>query len=452
MEYTVWRCSWPGESRSKTWIQFRLGCVRRLCRPGLFQRPLFPHSKLSAWNHFLFACLQGFQRLFSGAKSVSTYLRCLGVPILLYDFNHLLPSLSTDWPAAVFLYYATVLTVEQFERTRATGNPRTNLTTSTIGITAALCAFAVTIKLSSAPILLLLLLSYATAANKRRAGVLILLMMSVVIVPFVARNVVLTGYVLYPFRGVDIFRFDWKMPRTDVMALRSLIWYWAINPVHEWYRAMDMSLIEQVQTWVKRRGSESLFLLPWLCLGVFSWTWVSLREKSRRSLTFVFFSVLCSILLIGIVFCVANAPDARYVTGWCITFGLCPSAWLLGTLAASHASVAQRCQLAAGLLLVASILWMVRHAGVKRLLAERGTLAWTLTPMPTVQMKEVVSEYGVAVRMPADDNRPWNADLPATTPAGFNPWLQMRGQTLAAGFRATKPVFDRQVFEHKVSR
>jgi hypothetical protein len=406
---------------------------------GYFHGRSFHVVNLALGIMFLFACLQGWKRLFSGATSASTFLRCFGLLVLLYDFRHLLSSLSGDWPAAVFLYYATILTVEQIEAAGATHAARTD--TWRIGVIGALCAFAMTIKLTCAPLFLLVPLSYATISNRRGVALLTLLMTCFVILPFVARNVVLTGYLVYPFSGLDIFHYDWKVPRTDVNTMRAIIKYWAINPVDDWYRARDMSLIEQLQVWLKWRGSESLFLLPWVCLGGCSWAWLSLRKDSRRAPKFVFYFLLCCILLLGAVFCVFNAPDARYVIGWCFAFALCPTAWLLETLTASCPPVARHCRQAGGLFLTACALWAVRHAGVKRLVRERKTLTWTLAPLPVVKMKEVSSEYGVVVKIPVDDDRAWDADLPTTTLAGFDPWLQMRGQTIAAGFRVTKPGF-----------
>ena len=164
----------------------------------------------------LVAFFKGFQRLLNGSTSFGTFLRCLGILVLFHDCREHLPSLSTDWPMRLLVYFAAILAVERIEKhfganDRTAGEPLWEA-----GFAAAVCVFAVTVKLPGVPILLLLPLWWIFAEDKWHAALLLVVPAAFIAAPFVARNVVQTGYLLYPFAHLDLFSFDWKVPAADV--------------------------------------------------------------------------------------------------------------------------------------------------------------------------------------------------------------------------------------------
>lgn len=86
-----------------------------------------------------------------------------------------------------------------------------------------LAVWAVTIKLSSA--LFILLAVYPAgmliAQKKWRNIACCLILGLLIMMPFLARNVIISGYLLYPYPALDLFHFDWKMP-ADLVAYDSL--------------------------------------------------------------------------------------------------------------------------------------------------------------------------------------------------------------------------------------
>lgn len=74
--------------------------------------------------------------------------------------------------------------------------------------------FAVTLKLSAA-LVLLLVCKPAVMLLRRKDGrgiLRYLLLGSLTVLPYLIRNVILSGWLVYPFPAVDLFQFDWKIP------------------------------------------------------------------------------------------------------------------------------------------------------------------------------------------------------------------------------------------------
>lgn len=87
----------------------------------------------------------------------------------------------------------------------------------------ALCAvYVTTIKLSAAPLLLLAIYPIHRIIKRRKKeavkpiGICILFAL-LIAVPFFIRNVILTGWLVYPFTGIDIFAAIWEVPRGTAM-------------------------------------------------------------------------------------------------------------------------------------------------------------------------------------------------------------------------------------------
>ncbi|HEX8334724.1 MAG TPA: hypothetical protein VF622_19025, partial [Segetibacter sp.] len=82
--------------------------------------------------------------------------------------------------------------------------------------------FSITIKISTAPLFLFFLLPllfYQTALNKIRWSYFkVLLIAVVIIVPWLLRNIILSGYLVFPLSSTGIFNVDWKVPFDIALA------------------------------------------------------------------------------------------------------------------------------------------------------------------------------------------------------------------------------------------
>lgn len=84
--------------------------------------------------------------------------------------------------------------------------------------------------------------------------------------PFLIRNVIISGWLLYPFAAIDLFQFDWKMPERYVTIDSSTIKVWArclYDP-----KLIDMPFQEWLPIWwnAQERYSQMLILTNILAL------------------------------------------------------------------------------------------------------------------------------------------------------------------------------------------
>ncbi|PWH15494.1 MAG: hypothetical protein DDG60_05850 [Anaerolineae bacterium] len=142
---------------------------------------------------------KGLVAWLAGQVSAANGLRLLFVPLTFYLLGGELSSPGTDLPVTLLAWVIAVLWVESLER-----DTPYHLLLMTL-----LAAFAVTLKLSALPLLLFPLFSVFLQKQRLFSTALIF---TVVFVPFVARNLILSGYLLYPYPALDWFNFDWKIP------------------------------------------------------------------------------------------------------------------------------------------------------------------------------------------------------------------------------------------------
>ncbi len=96
------------------------------------------------------------------------------------------------------------------------------------GILCLLAVWSVTLKLSTAMIALLAVYPGIQLIRQRKwkqIGLFLAAGMFIVL-PFLARNVIISGYLIYPYASIDIFDVDWKMPLAMVEGDRREITAW----------------------------------------------------------------------------------------------------------------------------------------------------------------------------------------------------------------------------------
>jgi hypothetical protein len=177
----------------------------------------------------------------------STILKVLLLPLIFLIFGSEASSPGTDLPAALLIWIILLGWIELIESRRSTAGLQAVLLLL-------LSVFTVTIKLYGAPLLLggiFLFLRPAETAQvlssdkgssqgqippnnhgkARLAGWLkIASVAALILLPWLARNVILSGYLVYPFPAVDIFQFDWKIPHDRAVVEQQIIQAWAKIP------------------------------------------------------------------------------------------------------------------------------------------------------------------------------------------------------------------------------
>jgi hypothetical protein len=116
--------------------------------------------------------------------------------------------------------------------------------------------YAVTIKLSAAPVFLLAIYPIHRLISKRKKGAIkpilyFVLVGFFIVFPYIMRNIILTGWLIYPFTSIDIFGVPWKIPLDRAMSDAHEIMAYGrgftnvadyVVPFKEWFPTWVMSL------------------------------------------------------------------------------------------------------------------------------------------------------------------------------------------------------------------
>lgn len=164
-----------------------------------------------------------------------------------------------------------------------------------------LSLFGLTVKLSIAALVVIGLPILINILRKRQWKLFFAYFFAGVwlVVPFLARNVIISGYLLYPSTMLDLFSVDWKMPTYTVTFDNHEIIAWGrrVNDVYKyewpitqwfpyWFAEMTLperilfvsqaalipaSLVFSVYNTLKRRNTEITFMLCTSIIGLFMW-------------------------------------------------------------------------------------------------------------------------------------------------------------------------------------
>jgi hypothetical protein len=294
-----------------------------------------------------------------------------------------------------------------------------------------LCAaFLVTVKVSAVTMLLFpaWLWIRAVRTGAWRQALVLALLSVFILLPWLARNVILSGYLVYPLERADLFSFDWKCPAPGVTKVRETIKIWAFYLVRDPAVLNAATFHERVRIWFLHnlRIYDQCMLLAMILLPFALW-WR--RRVLPRG---VFYWVL--FLYAGAAFWFLSAPDPRFAYGF-----LVPACILLGYLLLMNLRSFRYIQLTIIMSLLAmqaGTLLLYRH--LHRQFIQMGAIeqvAGTGWCMPIPYFKKKVEQHTnpFIYYTPVNSDRCWDAPLPCTwrLPEG----VELRGKTLGEGFR-----------------
>ena len=91
-----------------------------------------------------------------------------------------------------------------------------------------LSVWAVTVKLSAAVCIILAIYPDVLLIKNKQWGKILcnVSLGLIIVVPWLARNVIISGYLLYPYPQIDLFNVDWKMPASVCVfdAREIMVW------------------------------------------------------------------------------------------------------------------------------------------------------------------------------------------------------------------------------------
>jgi len=86
-----------------------------------------------------------------------------------------------------------------------------------------LIIYLLTVKLTALPIVLLFVFVLIKYKNEILKSLGLLPLLCLIILPWIIRNIILTGWLIYPFPALDLFNFDWKVPLSSVILEKECV-------------------------------------------------------------------------------------------------------------------------------------------------------------------------------------------------------------------------------------
>jgi hypothetical protein len=283
----------------------------------------FINSTVVFW--YLFFIAKEIDKLYINStpkKIARGMLYLLLLAVNFWDFGQIrltASSLSPDFIAALYIWLIFYLVFHPID---AKDNKSSFL------LIFFLSTVAIGIKLSSIAACFFIL--YASIklyffAGKRIVNYLVILMI-ISIAPFLLRNMIASGYLLFPSPFPDIGNFDWKLSKQLTQLEKDYITAYArIGPVSgkkQIELVSKMKLKDWLPVWWHNRSyAEKFYLSSLIAVLLVNIALASLIVKSiGREKTFICFFVTAVALSIWFV----NAPDPRFVFGFLIPLqGIC---------------------------------------------------------------------------------------------------------------------------------
>lgn len=181
---------------------------------------------------------------------------------------------------------------------------------------------ATTIKLSVAPILIIALAACIIFIKTKNLKLLftLVLISAIAFFPFIARNIITTGYIVFPSTAINIANTDWKYSAELTTNEKNYITAYAKKPgvaaKEEIDAVNEMSPAEWLPGWWQHRSTADKTIIVLLMLSFFT---ALLRVKRIMNQGFVPILVIIT-MLAGIIFWFINAPDPRFGFGSILGF------------------------------------------------------------------------------------------------------------------------------------
>lgn len=245
----------------------------------------------------------GTNRFLTKQKPIQTsdFLK-LAVIIYIVMNRSMLSSPSTDTMALLLVGYIFIKCMEFIEN---------GIHDTKVWITLViLVAWGVTLKLSVAPMAMLVLQPIWLMYKNRKwlsGGGLLIGGILTVSLPWMIRSVMISGYLIYPYSVIDLFRVDWKMPEAvlNYDKIEIMVWGRALKDTSLY----NMKLWEWFPIWFRSNSTINnlIFITAWISVIGLTIYIIKMLKSHKWNESFIYFSAI-----ISFGFWFGTAPLMRY--------------------------------------------------------------------------------------------------------------------------------------------
>lgn len=214
--------------------------------------------------------MEGFLQLFKFNFRLSVLLKAAFLPLSFYVLASEVSSTGTDLPVTLLTWIILTAWVELIEAREIDSLKQPASMFQTV-ILFLLTIYMLTVKLSSLPLLLLpLFWLFGWLKEKKYHLVSWMVAISIVImVPWLVRNVIVSGYLVYPQPEIDLFQVDWKIPKQVVTDEKEWITSWARYPRLPKEEVLAMPVTRWAATWFSDMTRNRQLILLVIAAGPF---------------------------------------------------------------------------------------------------------------------------------------------------------------------------------------
>lgn len=258
-----------------------------------------------------------------GEGTSANILRAFFLPVTFYVLGSQISSPGTDLPVILTLWLLLTAWLDRLD-------PAENSLRDLVVFLGAVSLL--TLKLSALPVLLLGIWIWLKRFHRPVDRLNLIVIGILLLLPWFARNVILSGYLIYPFPAVDWFNPDWKIPieiaESEVRTIRA----WGRDPGE----AVDVILAEPFSSWfhlwfIEKTANQKIILLATgasifvFLAGILN----AHRIKDRADLDLPALAAGYGTAAAGALYWLLSSPDIRFGYGFLLALiGLSVTPWL----------------------------------------------------------------------------------------------------------------------------
>lgn len=398
-------------------------------------------NDMNGFLHLLMALfgLTGLKRLLAHEYTVSNALRSvLLIPthLIVGYFN----GPSADVPVIYLIWLVIILFIQKTEK-------------DSLGIfdikSVLILFFSVwvcTIKLSAFPIAILpLVLAFQELRNKKYKHILLMGGLALLIaLPWMGRNVMLSGYLFFPFYQIDLFAVDWKVPQALVQEEVRYIEAFAAGETLvkkiPYPELQQMSFDAWFPQWYAdlRTANKGIFFLICGLTLYFAFTFLlGISTQGKKYIErYKGYLWLFVTIYAGIGFWFLKAPDFRFGYAFTVILYLLGFSFLLAQMLASY-KYGKYAMIGLMGLIALFYLRPLQIIGTDAYyFAKAGQTAFILRPgqAPSLEQKKFSASEGLSIYQATSNDQCWDTPLPCTPFYDMGVRLRRTDIGLAKGF------------------
>lgn len=235
------------------------------------------------------------------------------IPVYVYLNRNSISSPGSDMLAMLLVIYISAKWCECIE------NEENDI--QSFGVLCLIAVWAISVKLSAATSIIFTLYPAVLLIKDKKCKIVIKDLVSgvIILLPWIIRNVIISGYLIYPYSSIDLFNVDWKMPKSLVEydQMEIVVWGRGVKDVSKYHE----SISQWFGTWYSSQMSiYRIFIIIGIIatIGLILFLGISILGKiGKRNYTREILSKPQEMLLVlnivlGIVFWIFSAPLLRY--------------------------------------------------------------------------------------------------------------------------------------------